>query len=69
MNTLHLQVLGMDCSSCEERIQTTLSRAGGVLRSSADHRTGAVRVVFDPAATSEEAVRTSIGKAGFEVSS
>jgi copper chaperone len=65
---LTLEVSGMSCTGCEERIQTALARLEGVLRSQADHQAGKVQVVVDPGRASEEAVRRSIEKAGYGVS-
>lgn len=64
MEEVQLRVSGMSCSACEGRIEKALAR-GGVLRSNADHRAGHVRVVFDPARTSEQAVRSCIEQAGY----
>jgi len=68
MKEVKLQVIGMSCSGCEQRIQKMLARVEGVLRSAADHRAAAVRVMFDPNRTSEQAVRSCIEQAGYEVS-
>ncbi len=67
MRQLDLKVTGMDCESCERRIQTTLSQLDGVVRSSADHKSGDVTVVIDPARASEDAVRDALEKAGYKV--
>lgn len=68
MEQLELKVSGMTCTGCEQRIAKALSRLEGVVRSTANHETGQVRVVFDPARTSERAVRSTIEQAGYEVS-
>jgi copper chaperone CopZ len=68
MEQLELKVSGMTCTGCEQRIATALSRLEGVVRSTANHQTGQVRVVFDAARTSERAVRSTIEQAGYEVS-
>ncbi len=68
MKQLQLNVSGMDCTGCEHRIETTLARLDGVVRSKADHQRGLVTVVINPAKASEEAVRASIEKAGYGVS-
>lgn len=68
MDQVQLRVSGMTCTACEQRIQKALSRVDGVVRSSADHQAGQVRVVFDAARTSERAVRATIEQAGYEVS-
>ncbi len=67
MKQLDLKVTGMDCASCERRIQTALSQIDGVVRSSADHKRGEVTVVIDPARVSEEGVRDALDQAGFKV--
>lgn len=67
MDQVTFQVRGMDCASCEERIQRALSQVHGVLRSSADHASSTVAVVLDPSRTTAEAARGTIERAGFEV--
>ena len=62
-----LRVSGMSCSGCEQRFVTVLSRIEGVVRSSADHTTGEVRVVLDPGRNSEEAISDAIERAGYAV--
>jgi len=69
MEQLVMQVSGMDCEACEQRIQKALARLEGVRSSVADHRSGEVRVVVDPRREPERAVRACITDAGFEVSS
>ena len=67
MEQLELRVTGMTCTACEHRIQRALAHVDGVVRSVADHRAAHVRVVFDPARTSTEAVQVRIQQAGYEV--
>jgi copper chaperone CopZ len=68
MEQLELTVSGMTCTACEQRIAKALSRVDGVVRATADHRTGHVRVVFDGARVFEETVRRTVERAGYEVS-
>ncbi len=68
MEQLVIDVKGMTCTGCEQRISKVLATLEGVVRSSASHQTGEVRVVFDATRTSEEAVRARIEQAGYEVS-
>lgn len=68
MEQVELRVSGMSCRACEQRIEKALARVEGVLRSAADHQAGQVRVVFDWARTSQEAVRSCIEQAGYGVS-
>jgi copper chaperone CopZ len=69
MEQLELHVTGMTCTACERRIQGALAQIDGVVRSSADHRAAQVKVVFDPARTSAQAVQARIEQAGYEVAS
>ncbi len=62
-----LQVEGMTCTGCEQRIGTALHRVDGVGEVTADHATGQVAVRFDPRVTGPEAVRARITLAGFAV--
>ena len=67
MQQVDLGVTGMTCRACEQRIENALTRIEGVVRSAADHRAARVRVMFDPARTSEDAVRSCIERAGYAV--
>ena len=69
MQQLQVRVTGMSCSACGRRIEKALARVAGILRSNADHGVGQVRVVFDPAQTSEQAAWSCIEQAGYGVSS
>ena len=64
---LVLQVSGMSCGGCEERIDKALRRLDGVTRTSADHESGQVRVAHDPAQVSAETVRARIQDMGYAV--
>lgn len=67
MEQLELRVNGMTCTACERRIERALAQVDGVMRSNADHRAAQVRIAFDPARTSAEAVQARIAQAGYEV--
>lgn len=67
VETLNVQVEGMTCTGCEQRIETALGRVYGVREVAADHRTGQVRVRFDPASTNLAALLGRITLAGCEV--
>lgn len=66
---LALQVGGMTCTGCESRVRTVLDRLDGVLGTTADHRSGEVRVLFDADQTSPDDIGAAITKAGYEVTS
>lgn len=67
MEQTTFQVRGLHCAACEHRIEQMLARLEGVKRNRADHRRGEVRVIFDPARTSEAALRACLERAGYEV--
>lgn len=67
MEDLVVSVTGMNCASCERRIEDALGRLDGVRLSAADHQRGEVRVVFEPVRSPEETLRATIAAAGFEV--
>lgn len=67
MKQVELGVSGMTCRACEQRIERALTQIDGVVQSAADHRGAKVRVVFDPARTSDSAVRSCIERAGYTV--
>ena len=69
MQQLNFRVTGMTCNACEQRIERALARVDGIAQSAADHRAERVRVMFDPARTSEAAVRSYIERAGYTVAS
>lgn len=66
-DTTMLQVEGMTCTGCEQRIGTALRRVDGVRDVTANHTTGEVRVLFDPRRTDQDAVRERITLAGYTV--
>jgi copper chaperone CopZ len=70
-NVVLLHVDGMDCGACERRLATVLGRLDGVGHVSADHRAGEVRVRFDGARVSADALASQasdrIELAGFTV--
>ena len=64
---LRLQVQGMSCAGCEQRIGTALRRLDGVVEATADHVIGEVRLRFDPTSTDRAAVVDRIVLAGYTV--
>ena len=67
MNNVTFKVEGMQCSGCASTIQMLLQRKPGVRRVSAYFNTGETRVLFDPAAVSEDELAATIEKAGYRV--
>jgi copper chaperone len=66
-DTVLLQVEGMTCAGCEQRIGNVLKRLDGVRRVGVDHSGGQVRVVFDPARVASAVLAKRIEQAGYRV--
>ncbi|MFF5990616.1 MULTISPECIES: heavy-metal-associated domain-containing protein [Prauserella] len=62
-----LQVEGMSCSGCEQRIGAVLRRVDGVSGVVADHTCGRVEVRVDPAVTDRTVLVERIEAAGYHV--
>lgn len=67
METLVLQVSGMSCSDCEQRINKVLCQVEGVREVAADHTTGRVQVRVGAELTDRAVLVEKIQAAGFEV--
>jgi len=67
MKKIELQVTGMSCAGCEERIGNVLRRVQGVRDVDPDHSTGRVQVHVGPELTDPTALTEPITAAGFEV--
>lgn len=69
--TVTLRVEGMDCGACERRLGTVLGRLDGVGHVDADHTSGVVRLRFDAAHTTADALARAaaerVERAGFTV--
>lgn len=62
-----LQVKGMTCTGCENRVRTALQRLEGVVTANADHRAAAVSLRFDPERISEEQIKERIRAGGYDI--
>ncbi len=67
MKTLVLQVDGMTCTGCEQRIGTVLRRVEGVREVAADHTTGQVEVRVGSELTDPSVLAERITEAGYAV--
>lgn len=67
MQTVQLQVSGMSCGGCEQRIRNVLGRVEGVRAVTADHRTGRVQVRVGPELADRSVLDQRVHSAGFEV--
>ena len=62
-----LPVTGMTCASCVRRIEKALSKVEGVSEASVNLATEKAKVVYDPQATSLEAMKKAVERAGYGV--
>jgi copper chaperone len=62
-----IRVEGMTCTGCEQRVSGRVRELDGVRDVTADHQTGEVRVSFDPASLSQEAIAGRIRDIGYTV--
>lgn len=67
METVVLQVRGMSCSGCEQRLGNVLGRVEGVRGVVADHSTGHVEVRVGPELSGRSVLAERIIAAGYEV--
>lgn len=65
MERYELQVEGMSCNGCEERITNAAERVVGIRRVDADHETGTVEIAAEEGA--EGSVRQAIHGAGYDL--
>lgn len=67
METLSLNVTGMSCTGCEQRIDAVLGRIDGVGKVAADHRRGTVSVEHDPDLVAVDVIERRLSDAGYEL--
>ena len=65
MEEYTLDVEGMSCTGCEERVTNAAKQVDGIHRAEADYETGTVKITGE--SDSEDAVRESIYDAGYDV--
>lgn len=61
-----LQITGMDCSHCAQRLGQALERAEGVIKARVDEA-GSATVRYDEARLDEDALAERVRTAGFDV--
>ena len=67
METVTMNVKGMTCGGCVASVTRVLKAVPGVTDVAVTLQPGAATVRFDPARTSEAALRTAVEEAGFDV--
>ena len=63
--TIEMNVKGMTCTGCEERIQGPVGDVEGVEAVDADHQGGTVSVTVEREDTATDEVRTAIDGLGY----
>ncbi len=66
MKEIVLNVKGMMCEGCENRVKKAISMLDGVKNVTADHNTGKVSIVFDGQINRDSIIET-IEDIGYEV--
>ena len=66
METITLNVSGMQCGGCASTIKEKLEGFEGVTTAQAAHKEGKVEIEFDPAKTNVEALKKVIADAGYK---
>ena len=66
MSEINLEVKGMMCGGCENRVKNALSEIEGVKEVTADHTNGKVTVVCENTVT-KDVIKETIEDIGYEV--
>lgn len=64
VETTRLEVWGMGCSNCANRVRNSLLGLNGVVHADVDHTTGVARVAFNPELASIDALLRAVARAG-----
>lgn len=67
MESITLNVSGMQCGGCASTIKEKLESSEGITAAKADHKEGKVEIDFDPAKTNVEAMKRIIADAGYKL--
>jgi copper chaperone len=67
MEMIVLQVAGMSCAGCEQRIGTVLRRVEGVREVTADHTSGQVEIRIGAELTDPAVLTERIEAAGYQI--
>lgn len=62
-----LEIDGMHCSGCEERVEDGLGKVEGVRSAEADHEAGEARVRVVAGEEDEDALREAVEGLGYDV--
>jgi mercuric ion transport protein len=65
LETITVQVEGMDCASCEIPIRAALEKTVGVREAEVSYQRGEARVTFDPQQTDAQRIKGAIDSTGY----
>jgi copper chaperone CopZ len=60
-----LEIKGMTCGSCSEKVTAELKKINGVKAVAVDHATGMAQVAFDGSVTKADALVAAVKQAGY----
>jgi copper chaperone CopZ len=63
-----LDVAGMTCGSCSEKLASTLNNLDGVTAAAADYQTGRTEVAYDSSKSNVDAIVKAIEGLGYKAS-
>jgi copper chaperone len=66
METLELEVEGMDCQGCVQSVTRMLNGVPGVEKVEVSLEQGRARVVYDPARSGPQQLKRAIERAGYK---
>jgi mercuric ion transport protein len=67
IQTLHLQISGMDCFACNSEVTHAVFGNDGVIEAKADYKTGSALIKFDKSRSSAENIIRSVNATGYKV--
>lgn len=67
MEKINLKVEGMSCGHCQAAVEKALKGVAGVQSAEVDLASKTVTVVYDPGQTGQDALKTAVTNAGYDV--
>lgn len=67
IQTLHLEVKGMTCASCEAHINHSVNQLNGILKVASSYEKGSTEVQFDTVKTSISEIKKAVNATGYSV--
>lgn len=67
MKTITLNIDGMMCGHCEQRVTAAVLKLDGLVECLASAKENTVRITFDESKVDEEAIKAAIDEIGYDV--